>query len=47
MALLVGYSRMYISQHFLSDVLAGSMLGALSAFFGQTLLKFIRQKQTK
>jgi membrane-associated phospholipid phosphatase len=46
-ALVVGYSRMYISQHFLSDVLAGSMLGALSAFFGQTLLKFIRQIQSK
>lgn len=26
-ALLVGYSRMYLSQHFLEDVIAGSMIG--------------------
>jgi membrane-associated phospholipid phosphatase len=31
MACLVGYSRMYLSQHFLIDVVAGSFIGAISA----------------
>lgn len=30
-AILVGYSRMYLSQHFLIDVFAGSILGTLIA----------------
>jgi membrane-associated phospholipid phosphatase len=30
-ALLVGYSRIYLSQHFLEDVLAGSLLGTGTA----------------
>jgi len=35
-AVLIGYSRMYLSQHFLEDVVAGAILGILSfsiAFF--------------
>jgi len=32
MAVLVGYSRIYLSQHFLIDVVVGSMVGTLSAF---------------
>jgi membrane-associated phospholipid phosphatase len=31
-AVLVGYSRLYLSQHFLIDVVAGSMIGTFSAF---------------
>lgn len=31
MAVLVGYSRMYLSQHFLSDVVVGSAVGTASA----------------
>ncbi len=30
-ATLVGYSRIYLAQHFLDDVLAGSIIGVLSA----------------
>lgn len=30
-AILVGYSRMYLSQHFMVDVLVGSAIGTLSA----------------
>ena len=30
-AILVGYSRMYLSQHFLTDVVVGSLVGAFSA----------------
>jgi membrane-associated phospholipid phosphatase len=33
LALLVGYSRMYLGQHFLDDVLAGAVLGFLTAVF--------------
>ncbi len=33
LAMLTGFSRVYISQHFLIDVLAGSVLGTLSALF--------------
>jgi PAP2 superfamily. len=32
LAILVGYSRMYLSQHFLIDVEAGSFVGTVSAF---------------
>lgn len=32
MAVLVGYSRMYLSQHFMIDVVVGSAVGTLSAF---------------
>jgi membrane-associated phospholipid phosphatase len=31
LALLVGYSRMYLGQHFLDDVLAGAVIGFLTA----------------
>lgn len=37
-ACLVGYSRMYLSQHFLIDVFAGSVFGTLSAIFCYMLL---------
>ncbi|MBN2521529.1 MAG: phosphatase PAP2 family protein [Bacteroidales bacterium] len=33
MAILVGYSRIYLSQHFLIDVWAGSLIGMISATF--------------
>jgi membrane-associated phospholipid phosphatase len=32
-AILVGYSRVYLAQHFLDDVLAGALIGLLSAIF--------------
>lgn len=33
-AALVGYSRIYLAQHFLLDVLAGAVLGTISGFLG-------------
>jgi len=33
MAILVGYSRIYLSQHFLTDILAGSIIGVSVAMF--------------
>lgn len=32
-ALLIGFSRIYLSQHFITDVLAGSLIGTLSSIF--------------
>jgi membrane-associated phospholipid phosphatase len=32
-AILVGYSRIYLGEHFIDDVLAGSIIGILSAIF--------------
>lgn len=32
-AIAVGYSRIYLGQHFIDDVLAGSIIGILSAIF--------------
>jgi membrane-associated phospholipid phosphatase len=32
-ALLVGYSRIYLAQHFLTDVCAGIAIGIISSFF--------------
>lgn len=31
-AIIIGYSRMYLAQHFYEDVLMGSIIGVLSAF---------------
>lgn len=36
-ALLIGYSRIYLSQHFLGDVFAGSMIGTITSFIIITL----------
>ena len=33
LAILVGYSRIYLGQHFIDDVLAGAVLGFISAIF--------------
>ncbi|MDP4276824.1 MAG: phosphatase PAP2 family protein, partial [Bacteroidota bacterium] len=33
LACLVGYSRLYLLQHFLTDVVAGSLIGMVSAAF--------------
>jgi len=41
-ALVVGYSRIYLGQHFLEDVLAGSVLGVLT---GILIVHFTRHKQ--
>jgi membrane-associated phospholipid phosphatase len=35
-ALLIGYSRIYLSQHFLNDVFFGSIIGMLSTLFVMT-----------
>lgn len=41
-AILCGYSRIYLSQHFLEDVLAGSMIGVVSIFVLTPLAKKLK-----
>jgi membrane-associated phospholipid phosphatase len=41
-AFLVGYSRMYLSQHFLIDVEFGAMLGMIAFFFGNYLTNLLK-----
>lgn len=43
LALLVAYSRMYMSQHFLEDVTAGSLLGV---FFSMVWLSFFGRSES-
>jgi len=40
MAILVGYSRIYLGQHFLDDVLAGAILGTLVGTMVYSLVNF-------
>ena len=43
-ALLGGYSRIYLSQHFMADVYVGSIIGLVVAFLLMPLLTFIQQR---
>jgi membrane-associated phospholipid phosphatase len=48
LALLVGYSRVYLAQHFLTDVLAGMCIGILSAFLALMIYRsFLRSLNKK
>lgn len=42
-AIAVAYSRVYLSQHFLIDILGGSFLGILSVFISLTILNRINK----
>lgn len=44
-AFLVGYSRVYLAQHFVTDVLAGSLIGIVSSYAALLLHNSIRQKK--
>lgn len=48
LALLVGYSRVYLAQHFLTDVFAGMLIGIVSAIFSLMIYRaFIRYLNKK
>lgn len=42
LAMLIGYSRMYLSEHFFEDVIAGSTIGAIITIF---LIRWIDNKR--
>lgn len=40
-AILAGYSRVYLSQHFLGDVFSGAIIGSLIAVFSCSLVDYL------
>ncbi len=46
-ATLVGISRIFVGKHYLGDVIAGALIGALAGYCFATLAKFIVQKYIK
>lgn len=44
-AFLVGYSRVYLAQHFVTDVLAGSVIGILSSYLSLVIYDRYRKKK--
>jgi membrane-associated phospholipid phosphatase len=46
-AFFVGYSRVYLAQHFVTDVLAGIFVGIVSAYFSLLLHEQFKKKQQK
>lgn len=46
-AFLVGYSRVYLAQHFVTDVLAGSIIGIISSYCALLLHNHFQEKKRK
>ena len=44
-AVLSGFSRVYLSQHFLEDVVAGSLVGISGAFMGLLIMRLFRSSK--
>lgn len=44
-AVLVGYSRMYLSQHFLEDVTVGAVVGLVAYLISHLITSFIQKKK--
>lgn len=47
LAFLVGYSRVYLAQHFVTDVTAGIVVGIVSSYAGLLVYEWLRQKKRK
>ncbi len=45
MAVLMGFSRLYVGVHYPTDVLCGMLVGMLAGFLGIQIVKFIDQKR--
>lgn len=46
-AFLVGYSRVYLAQHFVTDVCAGISIGIVSAYFSLLIYDWYWKKKTR
>lgn len=47
LAFLVGYSRVYLAQHFVTDVLAGMFVGIISSYLALLLYNYFHQKKRR
>ena len=46
LAVLIGFSRLYLYVHYPTDVLAGAVLGSLLGWVGCTLTSMVKKRQT-
>ncbi|RYZ25093.1 MAG: phosphatase PAP2 family protein [Chitinophagaceae bacterium] len=44
-AFLVGYSRVYLAQHFVTDVVAGSIIGIISSYAALLIHNRLQKKK--
>jgi membrane-associated phospholipid phosphatase len=44
-AFMVGYSRVYLAQHFVTDVLVGSVIGIFSSYLAIAIYDYFRRKK--
>ena len=44
-AFLVGYSRVYMAQHFVTDVMAGSIIGIISSYMALLIHNRLQKKK--
>lgn len=45
LAFMVGYSRVYLAQHFVTDVLAGTIIGIVSSYFAIVIHDWYQKKK--
>jgi len=45
LAFIVGYSRVYLAQHFVTDVLAGMVTGVISSYLALLIYEYFRKKK--
>jgi membrane-associated phospholipid phosphatase len=46
-AFFVGYSRVYLAQHFVTDVLAGMFVGIVSSYLSWLIYEKFRKKKAR
>jgi membrane-associated phospholipid phosphatase len=46
-AMLVGYSRVYLAQHFVTDVMAGMTIGMISSYLAMLIYDRYKPAKTK